>query len=206
MNCHWYLPGQTVVVMGAKDDAQMFLLRNGALAVERDGMKIATLPVGTLFGELTLLGVVESRTVTVRALSACAILELSQARFMDLLSKHPKDQQVFEEYHETNRSIVATMQRVPIFKAAPIKMLLLLYLQSTRLKLEANDRTLQGAAQKESAIVVLQGKAVVLDSSGMEIRWIQTGDCFNEEALLNTPNYEGKYVLPKTDCEVLVIT
>lgn len=207
MTTHWYLPGQTVVVMGAHDAAQMFLLRSGRLAVERiKDKKLAELPTSALFGELTMLGVVEVRTVTIRALTVCSITEIPQSTFMKLLECNPREQQLFEQYHKRNKAIVNAMSSVPIFKDAPWRLLLLLYLQCRTRRLAPDARSLKNKDDMESAILILKGTALVYDDQGTIIRYLHVAECFNEEALLGTQNYEGKYVVPETDCEVLIIT
>lgn len=71
-------PVDAVVVAQGAPGTELFVVRDGTFAVERDGKPVATLEAGQWFGELALLGQ-QVRTATVRAATAGRLVVLPKA-------------------------------------------------------------------------------------------------------------------------------
>lgn len=78
-------PGQVVVRQGEPGE-HLFVVREGLIAVERDGRTLARLQPGAWFGELVLLGS-QVRTATVTALQPCVLVRLPRHALDDAMAR-----------------------------------------------------------------------------------------------------------------------
>lgn len=198
-----YMPGQTIAVMGAQDESQMFLLRRGQVAIERFATKVATLPSGSSFGELVMLGVAQSRTASVRAMTFCSLIEIPRAPFWEAIEKFPQERDDFETLAMKNMDIKVSW---PVLQNVPPRLVLLLNLQATRRNCHADDMSFATSAHDEVALLVLTGEAKVVDKDGLQVATLKTGDCFNENTLIGIPNYKGHSFVPTSECELQILT
>jgi serine/threonine protein phosphatase PrpC len=82
-----YEAGSTIVHQG-KEGHEMFIVVNGQLVVERDGVKIAELGPGGHFGEMSLVDDAP-RSATVKAQSRTDVLTIGQAEIHGLMRADP---------------------------------------------------------------------------------------------------------------------
>jgi CRP-like cAMP-binding protein len=82
-----YAAGDTVFAEGDKGDA-MYVVRTGALAIERNGKVIETLGPGGVFGEMALIDG-SPRGATVRATTDCEVAPLNEKTFLFLVHETP---------------------------------------------------------------------------------------------------------------------
>lgn len=79
--------GELIVEQGAPGDA-LYVVMDGALAIEVDGRRVSRLPAGEAFGELALLDG-QPRSATVRAIEATRLLVVPRDAFRAALAEHP---------------------------------------------------------------------------------------------------------------------
>ncbi|MGB1108922.1 MAG: cation:proton antiporter [Gammaproteobacteria bacterium] len=82
-----FLNGDVVIGEGEHGDA-LYILRQGALDVSRQGQHIGSLAAGDVFGEMALLGDAV-RTATVTASESCSLLRLTRRDVMRVADKQP---------------------------------------------------------------------------------------------------------------------
>ena len=92
-----YAPDEVIISEGVTDD-QLYILQNGTVSVDKDGVHIADISEqGTFFGEIAaILGT--PRSCTVKAKTECDILHLQQS-LDDILISNP----------QLNRKLLNTM-------------------------------------------------------------------------------------------------
>jgi CRP-like cAMP-binding protein len=201
-----YMTGQTIVVMGAQDASQMFILKSGHVELEaRNGVVVKTLTTGATFGEMVMLGVTRRRTITIRASTICFTLEIDRATFLAALDQNPEERIRFEQLAMRNMDLDSAVIW-PVLRGSPEKMLLLLNLHAERRMCAVKDPFLATPAIKDAALLLLQGTASIWNKNGEEVQPLKQGECFNEQILLNVENKAGEYVVPKTVCEVQIVT
>mmetsp|Transcript_50552 Transcript_50552/g.90724 ORF Transcript_50552/g.90724 Transcript_50552/m.90724 type:complete len:1564 (-) Transcript_50552:67-4758(-) len=203
MTCSSYMPGQTVVVMGAEDNQQMFMLRRGQVAVEVGGKKVADMKAGATFGEVVMLGVTQSRTATVRAMTFSTMLEIPRVPFWEAIERFPEERSHFEQLALRNMKITTTW---PILQGVPSRLGLLLFLQAARRTVPAGDQSFNNERSRESALLVLSGMVALMNAEGKEIETFVDGQCFNEQILIGIPNYDGSYLVPKVSSELQIVS
>jgi len=202
MKC--YMTGQTIVVMGAQDASQMFILKSGTVELEKDQLVLGRMTTGATFGELVMLGVTRRRTITIRAATMCFTMEIPRATFLSAIEKNPEERPRFEQL-AIRRMDLDSAVIWPVLRGAPERMLLLLNLHAERRMCTIKDPFLNTPATREAALLLLQGTAsIFLD--GAEVQPLNMGECFNEQILLGVPNSRKEYVVPKTQCEVQIVT
>jgi CRP-like cAMP-binding protein len=76
--------GQPIIRQGERGD-RFYVVRSGALSVERDGEHLALLEAGEAFGEIALLLDVP-RTATITAVEPTSLLALEASDFRDILA------------------------------------------------------------------------------------------------------------------------
>ncbi|CAE8652506.1 unnamed protein product [Polarella glacialis] len=197
-----YMPGQTIVVMGAQDNSQMFLLRRGQVSVEIEFKKVADMKSGATFGELVMLGVVQSRTATVRAMTYCTMIQIPRVPFWDAIERFPEERGQFEQLALNNMKISASW---PVLEGVASRLGLLLNLQAPRRTCLSGDQFFNSDKGRESAVLVLAGMCAVLDAEGQELEVLKPGECFNEQILLGIPNFKAYYIVPKEPSELQII-
>jgi hypothetical protein len=96
-----YEPGDVVVEEGSFGNS-LFVLSSGVLEVVTGKapaeLKLANLAPGDFFGEAALL-TGRPRTATIRATAPAECLVLSREDFLDMVTMHPRVQQVMEEFN-----------------------------------------------------------------------------------------------------------
>lgn len=75
---------------------EMYVIRSGAVKVEKDGHFVVALPEGTVIGELAVLGTDKKRTATVTCTSMCLIRALHADVFHEILDRFPRAKRIFE--------------------------------------------------------------------------------------------------------------
>jgi CRP-like cAMP-binding protein len=80
-------PGSTIVKQGEMG-SEMFLIIEGKLVVERDGIKIAELGPGGHFGEMSLVDDAR-RSATVKVVTRTEVLSIGQAEINGLMRAEP---------------------------------------------------------------------------------------------------------------------
>jgi len=200
-----YMPGQTIVVEGVIDSAQLFVLRGGQAILERHGRRVAEMQEGTPFGELAMLGIVRRRTATVRAVTFCFTLEIPRADFLACLDLHPGERHHFEQLAMLNVQTHAG-NRWPILNNVVPRVTYHLNMYAERRILFAGDPCLMTEPLNGAAILILQGELKSLDSTGVVLETLYPGECYNEQILIGIPHQSGQRRLPTTTCEVQILS
>mmetsp|Transcript_10436 Transcript_10436/g.23614 ORF Transcript_10436/g.23614 Transcript_10436/m.23614 type:complete len:888 (+) Transcript_10436:59-2722(+) len=88
------MPGEEVVRMNTEVDA-IFIVESGVCQCSALGKSIASLQAGSLFGEMTALGLVETATATVAAVTPCFLQVLHRAVLIAALESWPEEMKSF---------------------------------------------------------------------------------------------------------------
>mmetsp|Transcript_15333 Transcript_15333/g.33663 ORF Transcript_15333/g.33663 Transcript_15333/m.33663 type:complete len:391 (+) Transcript_15333:59-1231(+) len=93
-----FAPGDIIMREGDYGD-NMYFLQHGEVEVLSGPQmqKVASLPTGTVFGEMALLGVSRRRAATIRAVELSDCRELDGKAFRFILRKFPAEQRHFQE-------------------------------------------------------------------------------------------------------------
>lgn len=183
-----YLPGQTLCIQAKQDKGQMFLVRGGALFVEKDGRRMHE--TNTCIGDLVILGAEHQRPCTVRAQTFVFTLEIPKAVFVQAIDKHPDSRRALENY--ALQTITGRNDdqgggvQWPMQQAAPQRLSYLLNLYAGVKLYDPAESDWKRLAD-ESAVLVVQGTAHVVDDDGKVVEVLGIGDTFNEQILLGIP-------------------
>eukprot|EP00435_Cladocopium_sp_Y103_P057461 s146_g19.t1 len=183
-----YLPGQTLCIQAKQDKGQMFLVRGGALFVEKDGRRMHE--TNTCIGDLVILGAEHQRPCTVRAQTFVFTLEIPKAVFVQAIDKHPDSRRALENY--ALQTITGRNDdqgggvQWPMQQAAPQRLSYLLNLYAGVKLYDPAESDWKRLAE-ESAVLVVQGTAQVVNEEGEVVEVLGVGDTFNEQILLGIP-------------------
>lgn len=204
-----YLPGQTLCIQAKQDKGQMFLVRGGSLVVEKDGRRRSE--IGTCIGDLVILGAEHQRPCTVRAQSFVFTLEIPRSALLQAIDRHPECRRALENYalqtigqYEDQGGGV----QWPMQKAAPQRLSYLLNLYAGVKLYDPAESDWKRLAD-ESAVLVVQGEALVMDEDGKEVEVLRIGDTFNEQILLGIPGgrtVSGLRFHIQTPCELQFVS
>jgi CRP/FNR family cyclic AMP-dependent transcriptional regulator len=82
-----FAAGDVIFAKGDKCDT-MYVVRNGEVAIERDGRVMETLGGGGIFGEMALIDG-SPRSATVRAKTDCEVAPINEKTFLFLVHETP---------------------------------------------------------------------------------------------------------------------
>jgi CRP/FNR family transcriptional regulator, cyclic AMP receptor protein len=82
-----FAAGDVIFAKGDKGDT-MYVVRNGEVAIERDGHVMETLGGGGIFGEMALIDG-SPRSATVRAKTDCEVAPINEKTFLFLVHETP---------------------------------------------------------------------------------------------------------------------
>jgi CRP/FNR family transcriptional regulator, cyclic AMP receptor protein len=82
-----FAAGDVIFAKGDKGDT-MYVVRNGEVAIERDGHVMETLSGGGIFGEMALIDG-SPRSATVRAKTDCEVAPINEKTFLFLVHETP---------------------------------------------------------------------------------------------------------------------
>ena len=82
-----FAAGDVIFAKGDKGDT-MYVVRNGEVAIERDGRVMETLGGGGIFGEMALING-SPRSATVRAKTDCEVAPINEKTFLFLVHETP---------------------------------------------------------------------------------------------------------------------
>ena len=82
-----FAAGDVIFAKGDKGDT-MYVVRNGEVAIEREGRVIETLGDGGIFGEMALIDG-SPRSATVRAKTDCEVAPINEKTFLFLVHETP---------------------------------------------------------------------------------------------------------------------
>ena len=90
----YHIPHQYIVRQGDAG-TELFILKSGKVAVliniEGKEKQVASLGPGAYFGDLSLLGLTDSRSASIFTLSNATVYVLTKEKFNDILKKMPDD-------------------------------------------------------------------------------------------------------------------
>ncbi|CAJ1374354.1 unnamed protein product [Effrenium voratum] len=179
-----YMPGQTLCIQANQDNGQMFLVRGGTLLVEKNGRRKNE--TSSCLGDLMILGAEHQRPSTVRAQTLVFTLEIPRSAFLQAIDKHPDERRQLENYalqtigkHEDQGAGI----KWPMQKCAPQRMSYLLNLFAGCKLYDPGESDWKRLAE-ESALLVVQGEASLVDEEDREVEVLRCGDTFNEQILL----------------------
>jgi CRP-like cAMP-binding protein len=197
-----YMPGSTIVVEGQEDvDPKMFVLTGGMVVAERRGRQMARMSPGATFGELAMLGVTKQRAVTVRAMNFCFVMGICRSAFFAAIDEYPEEEDHFQQVLSNNHYYAGAMW--PCLQNVPTRLLYLLDLYAEPRRVQPGDTTLTSAS---GALLLLEGEVTVLDSDKKELVLLKAGSCFNEQILVGAKEEQGVTLVPKTFCDVRILT
>merc|ERR550514_1214519 len=91
-----YLPGQDICTQGDEGD-QMFIMVHGMAQVIKDGVTTpVSVPPGSLFGEMSVLGIVRWRQATIKAQTVCLVEALRREVLLQAICDPPAEARRFE--------------------------------------------------------------------------------------------------------------
>mmetsp|Transcript_57469 Transcript_57469/g.136655 ORF Transcript_57469/g.136655 Transcript_57469/m.136655 type:complete len:1476 (+) Transcript_57469:64-4491(+) len=199
-----YMRGQTIFVEGTSDKGQMCVLKGGCVAAERAGQLLAEITSGSSFGELSMLGLVRRRSVTIRAMTFCLLLEIPRRGFLESLHKFPG-----QETHFDHNSIQSQLEgRLwPCLRNLQSRISYLTSLHAEQKLISKDDKCLSMSPLKDKAILLLKGEAMLMNAhTHEEIHEMRPGDCFNEWIFIGYRSPGDDYIHPRTDLEVQVLS
>jgi len=111
-----YAAGETIFHCGDEGSGAI-LVRSGNIKIHNDGVQLALIEAGDMFGEIALVGG-QSRTAEAVAVEACEVVFLLRADLDGWMKSHPKYAAVFlrnlgqmlaTRLHESNKAISAAI-------------------------------------------------------------------------------------------------
>jgi len=202
-----YMPGQTLVVEGASDAKQMFVLRGGEVQVQKAGAELPergkmTMLPGAVFGDLVMLGATRSRARTIRAMTFCQVYEIPRPAFLAALDSWPRERSVFEQLvlrHVTNKGSIQWPMLVGT--SSHFTYLVNLYAERESIQVGHKDDKFLG----KKAVLLLSGELTAMKKQGKEVLRLHAGDSFNEQVLLGFPAEDSLSLVPQCHCEVQLL-
>lgn len=229
-----YLPGEFITEQGATGDT-MFIIVSGSASVlirsdpdsqvqgltalthspfqqagrnEKARMsKVQDLKPGSVFGELTMLGIMRTRAATVQAETFSSLWEVHQAAMMSLVTEFPDAQQKINSIVSTNleSSVPARLQSLPLFKEFDQSFQMLLSLYCERRVYFPGERIAHGGRAGDGLYVVNVGEAD-FERSGVKMLKLTPGSHFGSTIMLGIHKLFLGTVDALVVCHVLVIT
>jgi CRP/FNR family cyclic AMP-dependent transcriptional regulator len=83
------IPAGAAFIEQASWDCDVFLILVGKVAIEVNGLEVATRPMGTHVGEMAAIDPTGARSATVRALEQTVLVKLTEPQLASLGEKHP---------------------------------------------------------------------------------------------------------------------
>jgi CRP-like cAMP-binding protein len=178
----FFFAGQKVVREGTESN-EMHGIYQGHAVVERRGQTIGEIESGQCFGEMAVMGITTSQTVTVRAETLCDMQVLGRWDLEELMKGNRQERKrvlrVMASMMREDLADVTNLEilsEIPLFHDADHKLLQSLE-QASEVELARKEELVlnQGEA---NMFVLLQGMARV-ESCGITLRNLSEGDNFN---------------------------
>lgn len=208
-----FMPDQVLVNEGDVGTS-MFILSTGKAVISVKGQQVAEAEEGSVFGELTLLGIASRRTATITANTVCLVEKLHQHAFELALAKYPEERRCFEELARQNlgNNCDYSVYRWPFFQTCPSRFLYLLDLHigrsvyfSTQTIVEVKPEDLfDDNSSALSMFVILQGNAGVFEN-GVKIKDLRDRDVFGEMTVIGVPTEPHITLVAETMCDVNIL-
>mmetsp|Transcript_28220 Transcript_28220/g.62405 ORF Transcript_28220/g.62405 Transcript_28220/m.62405 type:complete len:924 (-) Transcript_28220:133-2904(-) len=226
-----YLPSDNIIEQGREGNSMFILVTGQANVIVQDGMmesidikpveggeaeseavqwreaKVGSLGPGSVFGELTMLGISPTRSATIRAETVCFLWEITQDTALLTIEKHPDAMKHFGDIvvHNLERTVQTRILGMPLFQSFDCKFRTLLSLYCERSVYFPRQRIVREGQVDERMIVVNVGRAS-LEKKGLMLRVYTQGTCFGAALMLGLEKaYHGSLIVMQT-CHILSVT
>jgi putative peptide zinc metalloprotease protein len=205
-----FRPADSVVVEGSTDD-RLYMIVEGRAEASTIGpsgvVPLATLGLGELFGELSLLETGRSRQATVTAVEPLLLLSLRATDFRLALDAHPESRNAFERLAD-DLLVTKLLKQASPFSTLDGDRLRRLAARLERLEVPTGETIIRQGEAGEECYVLRSGRVEVLTSGAQgDERMLATldpGSLFGEAALL-TDGLRNATVRALEPCTLLVL-
>ena len=205
-----YQPGQIVVREGEEAD-KLFIITGGKAEISANdagnGLILATLEKGEIFGEIALLSPEHKRQATVTAIDKLYLLCLDGAVINDLIAKYPGMLYALRAISDIRIKTKFLKQFSP-FKSLPPERLKLLLSKLEKVSVETGATIINQGETGQECYLILSGKMeVLIQDNEQSLRKIATlyPGCILGEAALLTEEPRNATVRAIEPCELLGI-
>eukprot|EP00929_Paragymnodinium_shiwhaense_P038070 TRINITY_DN20183_c0_g1_i1.p1 TRINITY_DN20183_c0_g1~~TRINITY_DN20183_c0_g1_i1.p1 ORF type:complete len:1689 (-),score=446.80 TRINITY_DN20183_c0_g1_i1:78-5144(-) len=197
-----FLPGQTLCVQGDRDSKRLRMLRYGEAGVEVDNKTVASLKNGAIFGELTVLGLSQVVTATIRATTLCISIDVDRDDLLSVMNKHPEDEAIIESAFREGDG----MKNPTAFSKVSLRAVCILNFHTKREVLARDDPYWESEAALQDCFAILSGHGKVLDQNGDVVDELVAGQMFNDRRLFPIKNVDRERFVPACECKIQKIT
>lgn len=209
---HIFLPGATLTDQGDKGES-MFIMVSGEAAVlvtktqDEKNVQVGMLSAGSIFGELTMLGVSPTRTATVTARTICTVWEVTQDQALTLFEDFPDQVAVFENIVVRNleHSVLLCIKSVPLFRDFDSKFLTLVYMYCERRAFWGGASVVKQGEIGLGLYIINRGIAA-LEANGCTVSQCSDGYFFGSGMMLGFQKVSPCTLVALNTCHVIIIS
>jgi CRP-like cAMP-binding protein len=212
-----FMPGDRIIEQGA-EGTSMFILWLGHSCVvnekceEQNGFcvrtltSVGTLPYGSVFGELVMLGVHQRRTASIIATTVCCAWEVAQANCLMILKNHPTERHDFLKLVEEHLEKLAAPRIIyhPLFSCFHQQLRTLIGVNCEKKLFFPGETVVKEGSTGVSLYVVNLGTADI-EIAHQHVMQISSGAYFGFGVMCGTQDRYPATVIAKTMCQVLSV-
>eukprot|EP00929_Paragymnodinium_shiwhaense_P053952 TRINITY_DN27047_c0_g2_i1.p1 TRINITY_DN27047_c0_g2~~TRINITY_DN27047_c0_g2_i1.p1 ORF type:complete len:1031 (-),score=251.33 TRINITY_DN27047_c0_g2_i1:105-3197(-) len=169
--------------------------------------KVGAVQTGSIVGELTMLGVLTTRSATIVAGSICSLWEIKQEHGFQLLQRFPDAAQRFKSIIVENRerTVPASILSLPVFSKFDRKLKMFLAMHSERLAMFPQNTIARENKVGRGMYIISLGMGV-LTKKGETVKTLVAGSTYGATIMMGIhSSFFGTLVALRT-CHVLLVT
>lgn len=206
-----YMPSEVVIQAGDVGDS-MFIMVSGTACVyvpvvgSNTTVRVGVLGSGSIFGELAMLGVSNTRLATIEAETICCMWEISQDKAFPIIELFPLMRTQFGDLIVKNleHSVSPRMDACPLFASFDRKFRMLLGLYSERRTYFPGEPIFSEGRIADGLFIINCGKAT-LSKRGVDIKQHGPNSFFNSTIMLGIHRTALFTLTSVQTCHIIVV-
>eukprot|EP00746_Dinoflagellata_sp_MGD_P009179 gnl/MRDRNA2_/MRDRNA2_118555_c0_seq1.p1 gnl/MRDRNA2_/MRDRNA2_118555_c0~~gnl/MRDRNA2_/MRDRNA2_118555_c0_seq1.p1 ORF type:complete len:1258 (+),score=200.52 gnl/MRDRNA2_/MRDRNA2_118555_c0_seq1:167-3940(+) len=207
-----YFPHQLLMKEGS-NGATCIILNRGSVVVTVASRKVAELKDGAVFGELAVLGISETRSATVQAVSLCKVQVLHRVALRAALEKFPAESKRFHKLIESRRpggldekgeAKTHKLRSVAFFKDCSERFLFLLQDKCEERLYIGGQTVVHEGADGDAIYIIIRGQCEAYVQEKV-VGQLEEGAVFGEMAALGLTPKTTATVKAKSSCFIQLL-
>lgn len=225
-----FMPGDLVTEVGSSDTSMFIMVEGVAFAyvidredadasvhdakafqqkedvVDSQMVKIGQITVGQSFGEMTMMGVSQIRTATIKADTICYCWQITQEIINSLIARFPEDRARFTELvlRHLERTVPPRIINMKLFANFTRQFRTLISLYCDRSVFYPGLPIVSEGTKDDSFYIINVGVAA-MTYRGVHLQYLRAGSHFGAAVMLGINKKHGVSVVARHVCHVVVI-